>query len=389
MDSSLVKLILYLKRKNLIPQGLRALIQKHVAVLNLRTASWIAKDPYANEPPVSSYKSKYPYTLGIIKEFWHVHWPYIAACKEMGVAYKLIDISGPDWIDVINDSACDAFLVSPSVELSIWKQMFDERLRIITKDLGKIIFPTYDELWFYESKRRMHYWLEVNNVLHPKTWIFYDLKQALDFAEQAELPIVYKSDLGSGASGVRIFRKRDSLRRHIRRCFKRGFTTYRRCRNDKEWGFVLLQEYLPDAREWRMIRIGDSFFGHEKGKVGDFHSGSHVMLYSRPPLDLLSLVRDITDKGGFSSMDCDILMTKDDCYLVNELQPIFGMDDPSEPQCMVNGKPGRYIYDEVKATWVFEEGIFTENFCCNLRVMAVLKQLDKERGAVRHQEAKI
>jgi hypothetical protein len=51
---------------------------------------------------------------------------------------------------------------------------------------------------------------------------------------------------------------------------------------DRQWGSVLFQQYIPDAREWRMIRIGDSFFGYEKIKVGEFHSGSHKWSYSRP-----------------------------------------------------------------------------------------------------------
>lgn len=213
------KLAIWVKRHNIVPTGIRQFIQKHSNILDIRTASWIAKDPYANEPPVSSYKSKYPYTLGIIKEFWHVHWPYIAACRELRVSYKLLDISGPDWLKVIEESGCDAFLIRPSVQLSIWKQMFDERLRIITKDLGKIIFPTYDELWFYESKRRMHYWLEANNVPHPKTWVFYDLKQALDFTEWAELPSY--STLGKPLAHVGLYglhSKEGSIRADGIRC---------------------------------------------------------------------------------------------------------------------------------------------------------------------------
>jgi hypothetical protein len=221
----------------------------------------------------------------------------------------------------------------------------------------------------------MHYWLAANGVPHPKTWVFYDLQQALAFADQVELPIVYKSDLGSGASGVRIFRKRKSLIRHIRRSFNRGFTTYRRCPNDKEWGFVLLQEYLPDAREWRMIRIGDSFFGFEKDKAGDFHSGSHIMLYSRPPSNLLDFVRDVTDKGGFRSIDLDILLVKDGRYLINELQILFGMDDPSEPQCMIDGKEGRMVRDAQSNSWRFEEGSFCRNYLGNLRVETLLAML--------------
>ncbi|UCD49590.1 MAG: hypothetical protein JSW27_18915 [Phycisphaerales bacterium] len=354
---------------------LRKFIQKRVDLLGLRKARWIARDPYANDPPESSCDSEYPYTLGIIKEFWHAHWPYIGACRELGVAYKVLDLSGPDWLTVVERSGCDAFLVWPSVQLSVWKRMFDERLRIMSEDLNCVLFPDYGALWLYESKRRMHYWLEGHGVPHAKTWVFYDLEEALAFADRVDLPIVYKTDLGSGASGVIIFRRRRALKRHIKRCFRKGFTTYRRCRNDKEWSVVLLQEYIADASEWRMIRIGDSFFGYEKAKAGDFHSGSHRWRYGRPPSGLLDLTKSITDENDFLSMDLDIFVAPDGRYLVNELQALFGMGNPYE-MCVVDGKRGRMRYAGPGVGWQFEEGSFCQNYLCNLRVRALLQKLD-------------
>lgn len=383
--SAFRRLSLWAKRHGLIPEAVRRLLQRHMNMLEVRTASWVVKDPYAEDPPVSSYEPRYPYTLGILKEFWHLHSHYVAACRELGVAYKVLDISGPDWLEVIRDSGCDAFLIRPSVEVSIWKQMFDERLRVMACDLGKILFPSYGETWFYESKRRMHYWLEAHGVPHAKTWVFYDLQEALAFADRAALPLVYKSDLGSGASGVRIFRAREPLKRHLRRCFQRGFTTYRRCPKDREWGFVLLQEYLPDAKEWRMIRVGDSYFGYEKVRVGDFHSGSHAWNYAEPPSDLLDTVKTITDTGGFLSMDLDIFVTPDRRYLVNEMQTVFGMGNPYE-MCVVGNRPGRMVLDPETGSWRFEAGSFCQNHMCNLRVETLLALLEKKPVAATREQ---
>lgn len=371
MKSFISKLILHAKRRNLLPDELRRLIQKHVNVMEIRKASWVSKDPYANDPPVSSYESKYPYVLGIIKEFWHGHWHYIAACRDLGVAYKVLDISGPDWEDVIKNAGCDAFLVQPSVQFSIWKQMYDERLRIVVNDMGKIIFPSYEELWFWDSKRRTHYWLKANNVPHPKTWVFYDRDEVLKFVEEVQLPIVYKSDMGSGSSGVIIFRKRDLLRKHITMCFKKGFTTWRRGPSDKEWGSVVLQEYIPDAKEWRMRRIGKSYFGSQKLRIGEFHSGTGVDVWYDPPRSLLDFTREITECKGFKSMSLDIFETTEGRYLVNELHTIFGTNRPYE--MLVNGKPGRYLYGHDANLWHFEDGIFCQNASCNLRVVALVE----------------
>ncbi len=373
------KSILWMKHRNVAPKWLAAFVLQHSNLLHVRKAIWMASIPYTSMPLASSYDSAYPYTIGIVKEFCHMHLAYVAACRDLGVCYKVVDISGPDWLEQVAESDCDAFLAHPSGLTSVWKRMYDERLRVIARDLKKIVFPDYDSLWFYESKRRMHYWLKAHGVPHPKTWIFYDLKQALHFVEQVVLPIVYKSDFGSGASGVEIFRSRRALRRHVKQCFRKGYRAYTRCVSDKEWGSVYLQEYLPKVREWRIIRLGESYLGYEKLKEGDFHSGSYKWRYARPPTQLLEFAQYVTDMGPFVSMAVDIFVTSDGRPLVNELQAMFGVDNPSEPQCVIDGKAGRMIWNETADTWQFQEGIFAGNSCCNLRVRTLLRQLDETR----------
>jgi glutathione synthase/RimK-type ligase-like ATP-grasp enzyme len=233
----------------------------------------------------------------------------------------------------------------------------------------------------YESKRRMHYWLAANNVPHPKTWVFYDRQDAIKFCSACELPVVYKSDCWSSALGVRIFRKRAPLIRFVAKCFEKGSVCREGDPRDRQWGSVLLQEYLPDVDEWRVIRIGRSYFAYLKGKRGDFHSGSHQVIFADPPRQLLDLIREVANRSNFTSMSFDVFETPEGGYLVNELHPVFGRD-PWDHSMEINGKPGRYVYDEGEATWKFEEGIFTENSCCNLRVQVVLN-LVASAGAAR------
>ncbi|MFW6106960.1 MAG: ATP-grasp domain-containing protein, partial [bacterium] len=361
----------YLRR--IAPRWVLSALRRHVSLTEARTAAAEAAAPFKGQQAHSSYEPRYPYTLGIIKEFWHRHSPYIAACRDLKVAYRVIDISGPDWIDVIQNSGCDAFLVWPSVQLSIWKQMYDERLKVMVEEMGKTIYPTYRELWLWESKRRMHYWLEANNIPHPKTSVFYDREEALCFARRANLPVVYKSNMGSAASGVTVFRQRSALLRFVNRCFRRGVLSGARDRLDREWGNVLLQEYLPNVNEWRVLRLGESYFAHLKLRMGDFHSGSGEVAWSRPPKRLLDFVRRITEKGGFTSMNVDAFETADRHFLVNELQPMFG--SYLDYQMLIEGRPGRFLFDHHKQQWTFEEGTFNHNASCNLRVQALLDLL--------------
>jgi hypothetical protein len=331
------------------------------------------RDRAGDEQPEAAYSV----TLGIVEEFSNFHVHFVDACRELGVPYRLVDISGPDWIDIVRNSGCDAFLVRPPCLVKLWKDRYDERLRVMVEDLGLTICPSYDELWFYESKRRTHYWLEANDVPHVRSWVFYSREEALEFARTAALPVVFKSDFGSKAVGVRILRTRRGLVRLVKRCFRRGIRLPHAHPLEREWGSIFLQEYVPDAREWRAIRIGDSFFALEKLKRGDFHSGSGMWRFDDPPLGVMDFCRDLTERAGFSSMGIDIFETADGEYLVNELHTVFA--SPSPHKLKVGGKPGRYVYDEDDTCWRFEEGTFFENAGCNLRVEALLDTLERRK----------
>lgn len=314
-------------------------------------------------------------TLGIIKDFMMKYANHEAACLELGVPYRLIDIAGDRWIDRVQSSGCDAFLVWPSHCHSRSKQMFDERLRVLTEDLRKVIFPSLRALWLYESKRRANDWLTANGIPHAATSVFFERDQATEFVRTAALPLIFKSDLGSTASGVRIVRTKRQAERLVARSFGRGILGWRHDPRDRDWGYVLFQDYVPNAREWRMVRIGTSFFGHEKLKKGEFHSGSHLAGWHGPPDELLDLCREVTDRGPFLSMDVDVLETDDGRYLVNELQAVFGSKDPE--QMYVDGKAGRFVYDDETGSWRFEEGQFCRNVLCNLRVKTLLELLGR------------
>ena len=199
--------------------------------------------------------------------------------------------------------------------------MFDYRLRILEHDLGLVLYPTWEECFLTEHKPRLRDWLDVHKLPHPQTWVFHDRSQALAFAAVAPIPIVCKTATGSGASGVSRIRSRSVLRQTIKRAFARGLRPKRFDAHDRQRGFVYLQEYLPDAHEWRMVRIGDSYFGYRKEKGPDgLHSASHKWSWLDPGPELLNLLKQATDAGGFTSMDVDVFLTPDGRMLINEMQ---------------------------------------------------------------------
>jgi glutathione synthase/RimK-type ligase-like ATP-grasp enzyme len=312
--------------------------------------------------------------LGIVKDKMLRHSYYEAACLELGVPYEVIDITGDDWIEQVRATDFDAYVVRPFVLDAAGKHLYDDRVRMLTEDLGKLVYPSPKSLWLYESKSRVAHWLEAHDVAAPKTWVFSDRQNALDFVATAEFPIVFKTDVGSEALGVEIVRDCQRAQRLIKKCFGRGYIPKRGGPQDRQLGLVLFQEFIPNAREWRVVRIENSYFGHRKGRKGDFHSGSKVIEFDTPPRELLEFVRDVTDRGNFSNMALDILEDETGTYRVIELHTYFGCNSPHV--MAVNGVPGRYVHDPSQGIWRFEPGDeFNRNASCNLRIKDLLLKL--------------
>jgi hypothetical protein len=339
------------------------------------------RNPFAGE--LERHYQNSENTLGIVKDLLHNHKYYIKACQELGISYQVVDISSTDWINTLNELKCDAYLLWPSVRLSIWRDMFLDRVKIMEVDMNKLVYPTWREVWVYESKLRMHYWLTANNLPQPQTWVFYGQDEALDFAKTCELPVVMKTNVGAAAKGVFILKNRHDVIKATNRVFKKSIRLREHDPRDHQWGHILFQEYLPDVKEWRMVRIGDSYFGHPKIRAGDFHSGSGKFGWDVPEPRHLDFLRTITDNGKFTSMNVDMFETQQGQLLVNELQTVFSAVY-SVDQLRVDGKPGRFIRDPQDQTWIFEEGDFARNACANARIDYLVNTILEQRK--RHNE---
>ena len=327
--------------------------------------------------------------IGILNEFLGLEQNYINACKDMGIKFELVDIISSDWISNIRKSNCDGYLVRPSYKKEVWKRMYDEKLYFLNKVMRIPIYPSYDEILIYENKKNMSYWLSINKLPHPKTWVFYSKKEALEFIKMyKQFPIVFKTNIGSAAMGVKFVNSEKDAVKMINKVFTKykfyntGYTKWYKTKygisyplmDDKQYNFIIFQEKIEVKTEWRMIKIGKSYFGHQKLSNGKFHSGSDLVGWVEPPKELLNLTKKICETGNFRSMDVDIFEDANGNYFINELQTIFGSYDSS--QMYINGKPGRFIYEN--NDWIFQEGYFNQNGSCNLRVEDFILQLKEE-----------
>jgi glutathione synthase/RimK-type ligase-like ATP-grasp enzyme len=235
----------------------------------------------------------------------------------------------------------------------------------------------------------MAYWLKINEIPHPETQVFARKEDAVEYLKNAELPVVLKTNIGAGSSGVDVVKSRSRAIQMAKKIFGRfhpALTIGRIRFSRKFYGiplplfgriqkhYLIVQKYYDIRWEWRMIRIGDSYAGHKKLLKGKYASGSDRIGWVKPPDELLELARKICEKGNFDSMAIDIFETVDGQYLVNELQAIYGSYAPF--QLKINDIPGRYVYENGHFT--FEQGEFYQYGSNILRVNRFIELLQRE-----------
>lgn len=392
-SENIVKLLRKTGVLKFVPKRLKLGVKSHLDFEALNRADW--KQTYdeimARAKPLPLVTDK---EVCIINDWMLRHAYYEAACKELGVPYHILDLTTSDWVEKAKQDNSFLYILRPFVLSTLGRSIYEERAYFLKNVLNKPLFPDFDSLWIYESKRRCASWLQHYQIPHPKTWVFFSRAEAMNFIETSAFPLVFKTDIGSDAVGVRILRTVREAKELIRQCFGKGYKSSFYDPRDRNYGQVFFQQYLPDVLEWRIIRIGESFFAYQKGKKGDFHSGSKVVDFCQPTERLLDFSRDLLNKAKMNCMSLDIFEDREGNYFVNEMQAYYGanetggyyyengkevsLKDGQTVEMMVNGEPGRYFWSDGK--WTFEAGDFSRNAGCNLRVKLAFQELGEPLG---------
>jgi len=333
------------------------------------------------------------------------HQKWQNACESYGINFVVVDILRADFLDclkAINPTFC---LAQPPGMVLLYKRMFDERIFAIENYLGIKVFPAYHEIAIHENKNALAYFLEANDIPHPKTMVFYSKKEALDYIKTAKLPLVAKTTIGAAGSGVKILINRKQALKYAKIAFSKGISRrfgpnkktgtpkswfmkavkspdyffsklkeYKSRARDLQYGYIILQEYIEHNYEWRCVKIGESFFAYKKLKIGDKASGSKQFDYGEPPIEILDFTRNLCNNHNFSFMAIDLFYVNGKIY-VNELQTIFGHKNSFI--CMVREQKGRYLYRN--GNWSFEAGDFNTNESYNLRLSHILSLYNEKR----------
>ena len=204
---------------------------------------------------------------------------WIVYCKNKGINYKIVNCFENDIISQLED--CDALLWHHSQgnpkEILIAKQIL-----YAMQQAGKIVFPDFNTNWHFDDKAGQKYLFEAVGAPLVPTYVFYNKKEALEWANKTEFPKVFKLRGGAGSENVRLAKTKKDAVKLIHKAFGKGFRQYDTWPNLKErWRLFLLgKTNLWDVLKG-VIRLGyepefSKIIGWQKGYIyfQDFVSGN-------------------------------------------------------------------------------------------------------------------
>jgi len=282
---------------------------------------------------------------------------WIAYCREQRIPYAVVNCLETDIIQKL--TSCDALLWH-------WdhndpRELFAARhVSMAAEAMGMVIFPSIPTCWHFDDKVAQKYLLEATGAPLIPTFIFYNLKEALQWIGKTSFPKVFKLRRGAGSTNVRLVRTRDEARALAKQAFSRGFKPvpeywndagkrYRvaRRRSDllgvlsrvpktlleirqknqlmgREKGYLYFQDFLPDNQfDTRVTIIGDRAFGFiRRVRPGDFRaSGSGDIDYDPQKIrvECVETAFEVAKKIGSQSMAFDFITTPDGRPMIAEI----------------------------------------------------------------------
>jgi len=312
---------------------------------------------------------------------------------------ELLYAGDPSFWDRVRK--CDLFIFQ-WIHRDYYRQIAHSIIPIIENHLGIRCFPNSQSSLIYDDKIREYYLLKTRDFPMIRSWIFYDISNALRFIEQAQYPLLFKLKSGAGSRMVRLIQNKSVAKRYINLMFQKGVSYQRglpgrlyedikskglirplrinlgkiklrfkegRLFYDEDWqthkNYILLQKFLSNnSYDTRVVIIGNRAFAFQRHNApNDFRaSGSdHVTLEpNRIDLSFVEIAFRISRTFGFDSMAYDFLYDENRQPAIAEISYVFG----SEQGSTISRCPG--FWDE-KMNW--HEGRMNVAFCILSRLL--------------------
>ena len=118
----------------------------------------------------------------------HLAWVKACESRKEQLEYRVINLTASNWLEEVQRMDHDILLAKPGALSAHYKQLYDERIYILSVLCNSLIFPSPAEIYIYENKRLLSYWLKANGIPHPATRVFYDMREAEAYAATCPMP---------------------------------------------------------------------------------------------------------------------------------------------------------------------------------------------------------
>lgn len=236
---------------------------------------------------------------------------------------------------------------------SFTEMLISKSILYSAKAMGKTVFPDFNDVWHFDDKIAETYLLQSVGAPIPKSLMFYNINEVIEFigSGNARFPYVAKLRNGSGSHNVKMVMNAGFLKKYSKKMFNVGYssspsllykassnvksskniTTFirrlkklpeflRTLKNSKQFpnekGYVYLQEFIPNnGYDLKVVVVGDklSFIGRNI-REGEFRaSGGGDLFYDKTFVtkDVINSAFKTSDDLGFKCMGYDYVVNRD------------------------------------------------------------------------------
>lgn len=262
---------------------------------------------------------------------------WINYCKNNYIPYKIVNCYDNDIIEQLSD--CSA-LMWHHHHANYKDALFAKQLLFSVAKKGLQVFPDFNSNWHFDDKVGQKYLLESIEAPLVPTYVFYDKKSALSWAQNVSFPKVFKLRGGAGSANVKLVKSHSQCVKLINKAFSKGFSQFdpvnsfneriRKFKKTKnineilkgfyqfifppqfskmygnEKGYIYFQEFIPqNDSDIRVIVVGNKAFAIKRMvRENDFRaSGSGLILYNKEYFDE-NVIKLSFDLAGKLESDC-------------------------------------------------------------------------------------
>lgn len=285
---------------------------------------------------------------------------WIAYCKQENITYKIVNAFENDIIHQVK--SCDALLWHH--HQSVYKDVIAaKKILFALEHAGVKVFPNFNTSWHFDDKVAQKYLLEAIDAPLVPSYVFYDKKEATNWANTTTYPKVFKLKGGAGSANVKLVRTKSECIKLINKAFGKGFKQFdgkgyfldsikkyksgtkslkqmakafgrmlistEYAKNvPPERGYAYFQEFIPNNdSDIRIIIIGNKAYGLKRMVIkGDFRaSGSGAINYSIVEIDdrCLKIAFEVNKIIKSQSIAFDFVFDQNNKPLIVEISYAF------------------------------------------------------------------